>query len=485
MEELYIEARLKQMEREYRLLSEYAQEAVWVYDIAAAKFTYASPFNTKLRGYTTEETLRQPLEAFMTPDSLQLANETTQLLLNRFLGGERRDEMLTSTGDFEIICKDGTLKQMEVSVKFAEDEESGAYKIIGVSRDITKRKQLEMQLTQEVESKNEVIRRLSESEKALKELMEELNRKNRILNEIAEKDPLTGIFNRYRFDQKMIEESERSRRYYFPLSVVLFDIDDFKRVNDTFGHLTGDRILVRIADTVSELLRGQDVFARWGGEEFVVLMPQASLSAAAKAAERIRKALEAIRYDELDCAVTVSLGVTEFMHGETTESFFERLDCALYQSKSEGKNRVTAIGWQNAIPLAQVRLEWKFEWECGNTVIDGQHKELVFLGNQLLAAAFRDISSEDTTRALEAQIAHIAAHFETEERILLESGYPDLRRHAEIHKGLVDRVSRIETQFREGTLKSTDIFSFLLNEVIVGHLLTEDILFFPWLKEHG
>jgi diguanylate cyclase (GGDEF)-like protein/hemerythrin-like metal-binding protein/PAS domain S-box-containing protein len=479
------DARCVQLEREYRLLSENALETVLVYDIATAKFIYASPSTVNLRGFTAEETIRQAPGEFMPPESLQKVSETARLLYARFSDGERRAELLTSTGDFEIYCRDGTSKYAEVCLRLAPDKETGAVHIIGVSRDITKRKLLEEQLNREFESKNEVIRRLSESEQMLKDLTGELDRKNKILNVLAARDSLTGLCNRYRFDQKMSEESDRCRRYRSPLSVVFFDIDHFKRINDTFGHLTGDHVLIKIADAVGGLLRRQDVFARWGGEEFVVLMPQTDLSAAAQAAERIRKKIENLRHDEPGAAVTASLGVTEFMHGETAESFFVRADYALYQAKSAGRNRVTAIRWENAIPMAQVRLEWKDEWACGNDVIDGQHKELVSLGNQLLAAAFRDCSSEDTARALETLIAHIVTHFDSEERILRESGYPEVGRHAEIHRQLVRRAKRFRTQFHKGRLKSTAVFSFLLDEVIVGHLLTEDILFFHWLKEHG
>jgi|GEM_PF-6532344 len=165
----------KQLKREYHILADNALEAIWVYDIKTKRFTYASPSTSRLRGFSPEETLQQPLEEFMPRESLEKANAMTELLLTRYMQGERRDEMLKGMGDYDIYCKDGSLKQVEVTVRFITDEETGAMEILGVSRDVTERKQLEKQLRQ---------------------LTEELNQKNMILNELVTRDALTGLFNR-------------------------------------------------------------------------------------------------------------------------------------------------------------------------------------------------------------------------------------------------------------------------------------------------
>ncbi|WRS26164.1 diguanylate cyclase [Oscillospiraceae bacterium MB08-C2-2] len=473
----------KQLEGEYRLLAESALESIWHFDIATLKFTYVSPSVLKLRGFTAQETLQQTLEELLPPDSLAKAQNVSRLLLERYMKGERRESMLTKTGDYELYCRHAVIKQVEISVKLLENAETGAMEIIGVTRDITERKRFEEQLNQAIKTKNDMINRLRKSEKALKLLTDKLNQQNAILSNLAIKDNLTGIFNRYSFNQKILEEADRSRLYNQPLSIVLFDIDDFKKVNDTFGHQIGDEILIRISEAVSQLVRKQDVLARWGGEEFVILLPQTRLSDAARVAEKLRIAIENIDHPEVDHPVTVSFGVTEFMRGETTESWFRRVDYALFNSKNKGKNCVTSISWEEAVPLVQARLEWKAQWECGNAVIDDQHKMLVYWGNRLLDAVLASNEGPETAKALEELMEHIRLHFEAEERILAELGYPETQEHAEIHRGLWQFIQSLQEQYQAKSLYFGAVFSFLLDEVIVGHLLKEDVRFFPFLKE--
>lgn len=353
MDESSVIERYKQLESEYKLLAESALECIWRYDIKTERFVYMSPSVWRLRGVTDEDSVRQSLAELMPRDSLQKARDTTKLLESRYLNGERNESMLSSTEDFEIYCKDGAIRQVEASVKLVQNVETGALEIIGVSRDISDRKQLEEQLNQAIKSKNEIIERLRESERALTQLTEELNQKNRVLSELATRDTLTGINNRYRFDQKVAEETDRCIRYNYPLSIVLFDIDNFKTVNDTLGHQAGDRVLVKIAGIVSGLVRKHDVFARWGGDEFIVLMPQTALTDAAKAAEKLRREIEEIRCADLVAPVTVSFGVAEFVHDESAESWFKRADYALFCSKGKGRNRVTAISGGKAISFIQ------------------------------------------------------------------------------------------------------------------------------------
>jgi diguanylate cyclase (GGDEF)-like protein len=163
--------------------------------------------------------------------------------------------------------------------------------------------------------------------------------------EHADTDELTSLPNRRAFNQALIHELQRAKRYGTPLSLTLFDLDHFKQVNDTHGHPAGDRVLVAATHAVERNLRESDVFARVGGEEFAVLLPNTSHEGAAEFAERLRAALQAINplAPEVDAHVTASFGVAEFDHGSddpTGETLIAAADAALYNAKWLGRNRV-------------------------------------------------------------------------------------------------------------------------------------------------
>ena len=132
-----------------------------------------------------------------------------------------------------------------------------------------------------------------------------------------------------------------ANRYGAPLSIAYFDLDHFKNVNDKFGHSYGDAVLREIAQVVGSYLRSSDILARWGGEEFMILMPATRLLDAVTVAEKTRVVIETIDHPNVG-HVTASFGVAEYFPDEYVGSWFKRVDKALYQSKEEGRNRVTA-----------------------------------------------------------------------------------------------------------------------------------------------
>jgi len=156
---------------------------------------------------------------------------------------------------------------------------------------------------------------------------------------ISETDSLTGIANRRAFMEKIEEAVKISQNFNYPLSVILFDIDNFKKVNDTYGHDVGDEVLKEITKIVSNQLRKTDFFARWGGEEFMIILENTELEDAVQLAERLRKTIEAYKFKKVGY-ITVSFGVTEFKSNEDIDSLLKRLDELLYKAKKKGKNRV-------------------------------------------------------------------------------------------------------------------------------------------------
>ncbi len=161
-------------------------------------------------------------------------------------------------------------------------------------------------------------------------------------------DQLTGLYNRAFLDIKTNEEKEKIKHYQVPISMLVLDIDQFKKVNDTFGHLKGDEVLKSVARIISSSLRSSDIAARYGGDEFFVLMPDTSIDKAVLVAERIRANTE----NSLclaDGKITVSIGASEYMREEALEDWFKRADRALYEAKNSGKNKVVTYDNQRSM----------------------------------------------------------------------------------------------------------------------------------------
>ena len=160
------------------------------------------------------------------------------------------------------------------------------------------------------------------------------------------RDGLTGIYNRRHLDKRLAEEFERSRRYGRSLSLIVCDIDFFKKVNDTYGHNCGDFILKAVAGTIGSSIRKTDFFARFGGEEFCCLLPETDLASAMVVAEKFRREIEAMDnvFQGTNVKVTISLGVSEQRESmPTPQAFFEKADQALYRAKKTGRNRVVSM----------------------------------------------------------------------------------------------------------------------------------------------
>ncbi len=158
--------------------------------------------------------------------------------------------------------------------------------------------------------------------------------------QLASTDTLTGLYNRHateQFTQSFIDES---RRYQLEFSIIMIDIDDFKHVNDTYGHQAGDSVIKKLVEIFLKLIRVSDRMGRWGGEEFVVLLPQTSYNQAFELAQRLRVGFSTYKFENIGHK-TASFGVATLEEGDTISSLIEKSDKALYLSKNLGKNRVS------------------------------------------------------------------------------------------------------------------------------------------------
>ena len=170
----------------------------------------------------------------------------------------------------------------------------------------------------------------------------QIKEKSNLLEYQASHDRLTGLFNRNKFDEFYSKEVKRSKRYKTELSIIIFDIDDFKIINDTHGHQIGDVVLKEISQIISLHIREQDIAVRWGGEEFLVLLPHTNLDGATTVANKIRTNIEVYSFTQLNLKITASFGVCELKEEDTDKSLILRTDKFLYEAKNNGKNKVKA-----------------------------------------------------------------------------------------------------------------------------------------------
>ena len=307
--------------------------------------------------------------------------------------------------------------------------------------------------------------------------VERVRAKNDMLNKAVYRDRLTGLYNRSYFDIRLHEEIDHANRYKAPFSILYFDLDHFKSVNDRYGHSSGDKVLMKISESVGNYLRSCDILSRWGGEEIVILMPETHLEGALAAAEKIRALIEAIDHP-LVGEVTASFGVAEYYPDEYMGSLLKRVDSALYRAKAEGRNRVACSDQTTGKADIQYRIEWENGWNSGNDNIDLDHKELLRLGNQLVEDSYTIYTYEEAVSRYNELLDHIAAHFEREEQILADAGFAGLEEHKGAHRDLVENAIAFREKLRENKINSQQYFNHLMKEMILCHLTEEDIRYF-------
>jgi len=296
------ELELRESENKYRKIFENVQDVFYQSDMNGI-VTDISPSILRYSGFTREELIGKPItDYYYNPhDGVKL---------------------------FETMRKDGEVIDYEVRLKTKEDQfviaSANAHYIYndggapsgmeGSFHDITERKKA----------------------------AEELKRLNELLACQATTDQLTGISNRSKFNEALNIEIQRSKRFKFPLSLIIFDIDHFKNINDMYGHNAGDRVLQELAGLVSKVVRKHDLFARWGGEEFVIMVTNTELLGAEIFAEKLRMLIG--KSDFLGGVhLTSSFGVAEFSPYDTNEALINRADKALYRAKTGGRNRVESM----------------------------------------------------------------------------------------------------------------------------------------------
>lgn len=287
----------RSIERRYYALVKATSNYVWLCDATGA-LQEVDPEWLELTGLSRERVLSEGFRAALHPD------EHAGYM-------ERRADAIARRQAFEeevrLRCADGSLRWFHHRLIPVRDHHSRVIEWVGTGEEITGRKRHEASL--------------------------ELR---------AARDELTGLLNRRGLNELMDGEMNKALTLEEPLSLVLLDVDHFKNINDSYGHAGGDAVLAGLAGVIAEATRGSDILARWGGEEFAVLLPGADLSAAALIAEKIRRRVGATALLQ-GRSVSISLGVTQYSPRDTNDALFRRADEALYKSKHGGRNRVTTL----------------------------------------------------------------------------------------------------------------------------------------------
>jgi diguanylate cyclase (GGDEF)-like protein/hemerythrin-like metal-binding protein/PAS domain S-box-containing protein len=448
------DADLEDKERRFRFIAEHTGDVIWQMDLASGRFTYISPSVTALRGYTPEEVMAMPVSAALTEESAVRMQATLAEAISAWHAGHHAIQRIT---EVDQPHRDGRIIPTEVVTTLHGDAQGHLVSILGVTRDITRRRQDDLDLRN-----------------AMREL-----------EQLAGTDALTGAWNRRQFDEAVARETHRASRYHEPVCVLLLDLDHFKAVNDTHGHAEGDRVLRQVAECIRGVIRLNDSLTRWGGEEFVVLMPNTTEAQAVILAERIRETTAAHDFQGLP-PVTVSIGVAEHAEGELSAAWLQRADRAMYQAKREGRNCVRVDRAQGSASGAEpqertfLKLVWSPAYSSGNALIDSQHEALFRVANGLLDGVLSSRPKEEVADLLAHLLAEVVQHFQDEERILAEAGFPGCARHAELHADLAAQAGELAKAFDQGALPLGALVQFLAQDVVAMHMLKADRDFFPY-----
>lgn len=321
---------------------------------------------------------------------------------------------------------------------------------------------------------------------SLRQANRQLQRTVDELEQVASTDKLTGTWNRRRLEECVRHEMDRLKRYQQPLSLLLLDIDLFKRINDVHGHNTGDQVLQALGSLLRSRLRGTDSLARWGGEEFVVVCPNTRRETAALLAERVRSEIADSSFPGVG-KVTASLGVAECRPEETWEQWFARADQALYRAKKGGRNQVQLAPEAHPALIEEyvvanfVQLVWRPTYECGDERVDRGHRQLFADANELLSAILSGQAAASVDRVVDHLLADVLQHFADEEAVMAAAGFPGIEEHILLHRQLIDQAQQVVAQYRAGDQSVGNVFQFLAYDVVTRHMLGADRQFFPFL----
>ncbi|WP_323063576.1 sensor domain-containing diguanylate cyclase [Aeromonas jandaei] len=309
---------------------EVISDGIWDWN-ANTGFVYRNPAWYQMLGYEPHSLGNTVFtwESVIHPDDIAAVMAKFDLCLNGSAHEYRAEyRCRTRDGDYLWIEDCGRI--------IARNPDGSVARMIGAHRNIHASKLLQEQLELRNSSLEQLI---AERTTELARLNDELQQKVAENRQLAETDALTGAASRYRLERALQLECERARRFHQPFTVIAMDVDNFKQINDSYGHHTGDQTLINIVALIRRHIREIDLLARWGGDEFMVVLPNTRHAEAQLVASKFQLLLQR----ETICPhgpATLSFGLAEYQQDEQKESLMVRADRALYQAKQQGKNRI-------------------------------------------------------------------------------------------------------------------------------------------------
>jgi len=315
------------------------------------------------------------------------------------------------------------------------------------------------------------------------QFLTKLKNQNELLSKIALKDSLTNLYNRHYLEQEIIRYFNIANTAQEPLSLIIFDLDNFKIVNDVFGHNYGDEVLKTVALTTLNQLRPTDIAVRWGGEEFLIICPNSDINSTNSLAETVRLAVKQA-FSNQTAKVTISLGVTDFNQSDSLVTWLRRADYALGQAKKTGKNKTVVWPKEQPLPEAFTTVEWHDSWNSGNIEIDRQHRDIIKESNKLALIALEQGDHERSIAQLEKILNDSIEHFNFEEELLRDIGYSNYIEHRQEHQQLIPRFKNLVEEAKAGKITIKHCFDEIIGTFVIGHILQYDKLYFSSLSSN-
>ena len=357
---------------------------------------------------------------------------------------------------------------------------------IGFSRNQqlrTTRKQLEAHKRELLNANETHLKNFKEIEELQQQLREQANR-----------DPLTNLYNRRFLDTTLARELARCSRDGKPLSLIMIDIDHFKKYNDHYGHQAGDQCLKSVAQTLeANAKRASDLAARYGGEEFSLVLAETDAATAMILAEGVCQAVESLQLPHEMAptgVITISVGVATSTSDvyQDADALLRAADVALYRAKHNGRNQVQSapnvprkISAGSDEEANSVRLVWNDAYACGQEAIDDAHRELFSTGNLILDKVVAGSSSDEVVRLIDDLLHRIDQHFHEEDTIIASSAFPGAEEHAVAHRKLMEQSNKFAAAFRANSQDIGEFSRFLAHDVVARHMLEMDRTYFPYL----
>ena len=315
-------------------------------------------------------------------------------------------------------------------------------------------------------------------------------------------DPLTKLPNRRLLNDRMDQAIAAGKRKGHHAALMFMDLDNFKPLNDMYGHNVGDLLLVEVAHRIGVCIRETDTVARFGGDEFVVMLAEldgdnAEAEKQARIiAEKIRSALsdpyrltlahEGAVERTVEHLCTASIGVVIFDYRSGRDEVFKRADMAMYDAKNTGRNRVVVVARQRdedsgetGRPAGVLRLIWHDSYDCGEPTIDQEHRKLFELANKLIELTFARAENPQAFEiCLTEMFEHLVQHFADEEAILAREHYADLEAHIFAHKVLLEHARRLKNELGSGSVTIGALVNFIVDDVVSQHMLKTDRNFY-------